>query len=195
MFRELRASITLFLLFMFVTGLGYPMLTLYLGQALFPHQANGSLIEENGKIIGSTLIGQNFIGDKYFHPRPSTAGNGYDAGNSSGSNLGPTSADLLKAVSGRVADLKKAGSPPSIPVDLVTASGSGLDPHISPAAARFQAARVAEARKLDITKIEDALAQYTEPRTLGFLGENRVNVLELNRALDRPVSSPMPVSP
>ncbi len=184
MFRELRASLTLFVLFVFVTGLGYPMAALYLGQALFPHQANGSLIQEKGKIIGSTLIGQNFTGNGYFHPRPSAAGNGYDAANSSGSNLGPTSADLIKAVGDRVADLKKAGGAVAIPVDLVTSSASGLDPNISPAAARFQAARIAEARKMDVAKVSDLVARNTEPRTLGFLGENHVNVLELNRALD-----------
>src|SRR5580698_10358516 len=125
MFRELRTCFTLFILFALVTGLGYPALLFAIGQYLLPAQANGSLIEDHGKIIGSELIGQNFSSDRYFHSRPSAAGNGYDASNSSGSNMGPGSADLLKAVGDRVAELKKAGGIVTIPVDIVTSSASG----------------------------------------------------------------------
>lgn len=184
MFNELRTSLSLFLLLMLLTGLGYPMLVLGLGQNLFPHQAQGSLIEENGKIIGSSLIGQKFSGEAYFHSRPSAAGNGYEANNSAGSNLAPTSDDLLNIVTDRVVDLKKTNVPP-IPVDLATASASGLDPHISLAAAHFQIARVAAARNVPVATLEELVTQYTEPRTFGLLGDNRVNVFELNRALDR----------
>ncbi len=191
MFRELRSSVSLFILFFVLTGLGYPFLTLILGQQLFPHQANGSLIETNGKIIGSSLIGQNFAGAGYFHGRPSAAGNGYDAGNSSGSNLGPTSANLQQAIEQRVNDLKKDNSVP-IPVDLVTTSASGLDPDISPDAAQFQVSRVAAARQLTLDQIQDIIKQSTTSRSLGFLGDNRVNVLDLNLALDRLGKTPVP---
>jgi len=190
MLRELRTSATLFFVFMLVTGLGYPMLVLGIGQNLFPKQANGSLLTASGKIVGSTLIGQSFSGEKYFHPRPSAAGNGYDATNSSGSNLAPTSSDLMKAVADRVTELKKTGNPSPIPVDLVTTSASGLDPHISVAAARFQSPRIIMTRHLNAAQIEDLISQHTESRTLGFLGENRVNVLELNLALDHLADQP-----
>ena len=194
MFRELRASLTLFLLLMLMTGFAYPFLVLNIGQAILPYQSNGSLIEENGKLIGSSLIGQNFSGDAYFHPRPSAAGSGYDAAHSSGSNLAPTSADLMKAVGDRAAALKLGNASLSVPIDLVTTSGSGLDPDLSPAAARFQAARVADARHTDVVKIQELIGAHIRPRDLGFLGDNRVNVLELNRALDQITPAP-PSSP
>lgn len=192
MFKELRSSISLFVLLFALTGFGYPLLMLFVGQKIFPQQANGSLIMDDGKIIGSTLIGQNFTSDGYFHGRPSAAGSGYDAANSSGSNLAPTSTDLLKAVTDRVADLKKTNAA-SIPVDLVTTSGSGLDPDISPDAARFQVARVALARQISPMKIEDLVSQSILSRSFGILGDNRVNVLDLNMRLDKMAGTILPV--
>lgn len=189
MFKELRTSFILFSLFMLLTGLCYPLFILGIGQTLFPQRANGSLIEANGKIIGSSLIGQNFASPRYFHPRPSAAGNGYDASNSSGSNLAPSSSHLKKSIQNRVNDLKKDGSVGIVPIDLVTSSGSGLDPHISPAAARFQVARVAATRNIKVTKIEELIVQFTESPTFGILGDPRVNVLKLNQALDQIPSS------
>jgi K+-transporting ATPase ATPase C chain len=183
--HELRVNLTLFLIFLIMTGIVYPLAVLGIGQGVFPHQANGSLIERNGVVIGSELIGQNFTQDIYFHSRPSYAGNGYDASNSSGSNLAPSSADLAKAVADRVAAIKPADSMVAVPVDLVTASGSGLDPHISPASAKFQAPRVAEIRHLDITQVQDLIDQNTTLPPLGILGDARVNVLELNMELDK----------
>ena len=191
MFRELRASISLFILFFALTGFGYPLLVLQLGQSLFPHQANGSLIHDNDKIIGSSLLGQNFTNDLYFHGRPSAAGTGYDAANSSGSNLGPTSADLMKAVEERAADYKKTGVS-RIPVDLITTSASGLDPDISPDAARLQVTRVAMARKLSPIKVEELVSQSITLRKFGLLGDNHVNVLDLNCKLDHLASTPSP---
>lgn len=185
MLRELRASLGLYLILFFLTGLGYPLLVLGIGQGLFPHQANGSLIEENDKIIGSELIGQNFTGEGYFHPRPSAAGKGYDAANSSGSNLGPSSKDLADQVAARIAAERKEGSIALVPIDLVTTSASGLDPHISPAAAKFQMPRIATVRQLEPARVEELINDHIEPRTLGLLGERRVNVLRLNLALDR----------
>jgi len=186
MFRELRASLSLFIILALITGFAYPMLVMGVGQKLFPSQANGSLIRnDQGKIIGSALIGQSFSNAIYFHPRPSVAGNGYDATQSSGSNLAPTSPDLINAVRDRSSVLKKNDSLVAIPVDLVTASGSGLDPDISPAAAKLEAAQVAEARHMDLVRVQDLITQHTTARTWGFLGDNRVNVLELNRALDQ----------
>jgi K+-transporting ATPase ATPase C chain len=184
MFQELRASLSLIILFTLITGIGYPLLVMGIGQSLFPHQAMGSLVEKNGTIIGSELIGQSFTGDNYFHSRPSAAGNGYDASNSSGSDLAPSSPDFLRTIVERVAELRKSGNHDPIPVDLVTASGSGLDPDISVSAANFQAMRVARARNIPLPQIQDLITQNTGARTLGILGENRVNVLAINQALD-----------
>ncbi|MGB9152534.1 MAG: potassium-transporting ATPase subunit KdpC [Alphaproteobacteria bacterium] len=184
MFQELRASLTLLIIFTLLTGVGYPLLMTGIGNSLFPHQAKGSLVRKDGAIIGSELIGQNFTDDKYFHPRPSAAGNGYDASNSSGSNLGPSAPDLIKTITARVADLRNSNEFAPIPVDLVTASGSGLDPDISVASANFQAARVAQARNIPMPRIEELIIQNTRARRFGVLGENRVNVLAINRALD-----------
>lgn len=181
--QQFRPSLTLLIFFGLLTGVIYPLAILGIGQTIFPSQANGSLIEVNGKIIGSSLIGQNFTSDAYFHPRPSYAGNGYDATASGGSNLGPTSKDMLKAIDDRVAALKKPDTV-SVPVDFVTGSGSGLDPDISPATARFQAAHVAEARRLSTTQVEEIISHNIASPDFGILGENRVNVLQLNRALD-----------
>ena len=182
MFQELRASITLLVLLALVTGIGYPLLVMALGQSLFPHQANGSLIEKDGSIIGSELIGQNFSRDIYFHSRPSAAGSGYDAANSSGSNLAPTAPNLLKTIDERVTELRTNQS--SIPVDLVTTSGSGLDPDISVASAHFQTTRIAQARNISTQQVQELIAKNTTARTWSVIGENRVNVLAINQALD-----------
>ncbi|MDR3423936.1 MAG: potassium-transporting ATPase subunit KdpC [Alphaproteobacteria bacterium] len=184
MFQELRASLGLLALSIIVMGIGYPLLVMGAGQALFPHQASGSLVEKDGRIVGSALIGQNFADDKYFHSRPSAAGSGYDASNSSGSNLAPSSAALVKTVTERVAELRKDGNTRPIPIDLVTASGSGLDPDISVASAEYQAARIANVRNIPLAQIKSLIESNTTSRTFGVLGENRVNVLAINRALD-----------
>jgi K+-transporting ATPase ATPase C chain len=191
MFQELRASLTLLALLTFLTVVCYPLLMTGLGKSLFPYQANGSLVEKDGKIIGSGLIGQNFSNDAYFHPRPSAAGSGYDASNSSGSNLAPTAPDLLKTIGERVAELRKTNAQSPIPVDLVTASGSGLDPDISVDAANFQAPRIAQTRNLSAQQVQELISQNTTPRLFGMLGENRVNVLKINQALD--MLTPPPV--
>lgn len=184
MFQQLRASLILIVLFTLITGIAYPMLITNIGQLLFPHQANGSLVEQNGKIIGSELIGQNFTRDKYFHPRPSAAGNGYDAENSSGSNLAPSSPNLIKTVTARVTELQKLSLSGPIPIDMVTASASGLDPDISVASAYLQAPRIALARNLSLQQIQSIVAQNTIPRLFGVWGENHVNVLQINQILD-----------
>ena len=182
----LRPALVLFLLLSLLTGLVYPLAVTRAAQALFPEQAAGSLILRDGKAIGSSLIGQNFSDAKNFWGRPSaTSPMPYNASASSGSNQGPLNPALLDAVKGRIDALKAAdpGNTAPVPVDLVTASASGLDPHISPAAANYQAARVARARDIPLGKVQALVAQQTETPLLGFLGEPRVNVLRLNLAL------------
>ena len=182
--RALRPALALFLLLGALTGLAYPLAITGIAQAVFPSQANGNLIARDGKVVGSSLIAQNFAADKYFQPRPSSAGEkGYDAANSSGSNLGPISKKLLDRVEGDLKAWREKNGAGPVPVDAVTASASGLDPHISPAAAEYQMNRVAKARNLDPAKLRELVEQYTESRQFGFLGEPRVNVLELNLAL------------
>jgi len=165
-------------------GLLYPLAVTGLSQLLFPKQANGSLIEKNGQILGSRLIGQAFASDKYFHSRPSAAGTGYDPTSSSGSNLGPTNQQLVDRVKLDVAKLQQENPGVAIPADLVTASGSGLDPDISPAAAEFQIPRIARARGISAETLQPLVARHTQQRQWGILGEARVNVLELNLDLD-----------
>ena len=187
MSAHIRPALVLLIVLSVLTGLIYPAVVTGIAQLVFPRQANGSLIVRDGKVVGSSLIGQPFDDPKYFWGRPSaTSPFGYNAGSSVASNLSPTNADLIKAVQGRVDALRAAdpGNTAPVPVDLVTASGSGLDPHISPAAALYQIARVARARKLDETVVNDLVAKHIEGRLLGLLGEPRVNVLALNLALD-----------
>src|SRR3981081_4182384 len=165
-------------------GVLYPLAITGLAQVLFPGRANGQLIERNGKIVGSRIIGQSFTEPGYFHSRPSSAGTGYDPTSSSGSNLGPTNKLLIERVKGDVHKLQAENPNVPIPVDLVTASGSGLDPNISPAAAEFQIPRVAHSRGMKEDDVRTLVRKHTKDRDLGFLGEPRVNVLELNLELD-----------
>jgi len=165
-------------------GVLYPLAVTGLAQVLFPKRSNGQLIEKNGKTVGSKIIGQAFTEPGYFHSRPSNAGTGYDATSSSGSNLAPTNKNLLDRVKGDVEKLRAENPKTPIPVDLVTASGSGLDPEISPAAAQFQIARVARERGMNEDDLRALVQKHTKGRDLGFLGEPRVNVLELNLDLD-----------
>lgn len=183
----LRPALILTLLFALLLGLGYPLALTGLGQLLFPHQANGSLVERDGKAVGSALIGQSFADARYFRSRPSAAGTGYDAKSSSGSNLGPAAQALIDRVEGDIEALRGEGVTGAVPADLVTASGSGLDPHLSPAAARLQVPRVAAARGLPEQQVRTILERAIE-RPVGFLGEDRVNVLALNLELDRMAS-------
>ncbi|HEX3863234.1 MAG TPA: potassium-transporting ATPase subunit KdpC [Stellaceae bacterium] len=195
MLRQFRPALVLLLVMTGLTGLAYPLAVTGVAAILFPYQSNGSLIEQHGKVIGSVLIGQNFTQERYFHGRPSattdtdpnnaskTIAAPYNAGNSGGSNAGPTSKALIDRIATDVAALKKDNAVP-IPVDLVTTSASGLDPDITPAAAEFQAARVAAARHLPVEKLRALVAQATENRSFGIFGEPRVNVLKLNLALD-----------
>ncbi len=187
MLKQLRAAVILFVLLTILTGVLYPALITGIAQGFFPFQANGSLIAKNGQVIGSALIGQQFTDPKYFWGRlSSTSPVPYNAVSSGGSNLGPTNPALQKEVSQRIAALKAAdpGNAMPVPVDLVTSSGSGLDPDISIAAAQYQAARVARARGLPADTVQKLINQNTTGRTFGFLGEPRVNVLKLNLALD-----------
>jgi len=187
MLAQLRPAVMVLVLLTLVTGVAYPLLVTGIAQAVFPFQAQGSLVVKEGKVVGSALIGQPFDDPKYFWSRPSATSPFPDnAGSSSGSNLSPTNPDLIKAVQGRVDALRAAdpGNTARVPVDLVTASGSGLDPHISPAAALYQVSRVARVRKLDPAAVRQLVERHTEGRSLGLLGEPRVNVLALNLALD-----------
>jgi K+-transporting ATPase ATPase C chain len=186
--QELRPAILILLVLTVVTGVAYPLLVTGIAQLVWPSEANGSLIERDGKVLGSALIGQQFSDPKYFWSRPSaTAPGPYNAGASSASNQGPLNPALADAVKARIEALKTAdpGQTAPVPVDLVTASASGLDPHISPAAAEYQVPRVARVRGLPEDKVRELVAQHTAGRQLGILGEPRVNVLELNLALDR----------
>jgi K+-transporting ATPase ATPase C chain len=197
MLKEIRPAIVLLVALTLITGVIYPFAMTGIARVIFPTQSQGSLVEENGKIVGSALIGQEFKSDRYFHGRPSatlspdpndstkTVPAPYNASNSGGSNLGPTNKSLIERVQGDMDRLKEENPSSEVPIDLVTTSGSGLDPHISPAAALFQVPRVAKARNMSEDSVRRLVDEHVEGRTLGILGEPRVNVLALNLALDR----------
>jgi K+-transporting ATPase ATPase C chain len=200
MLKEIRPAIVLVVALTIITGLIYPLVMTGVAGAIFPYQSQGSLIEQDGKVIGSALIGQEFTSDKYFHGRLSatvapdpndsskTVPAPYNAANSGGSNLGPTNKALIERVQGDVDKLKQENPSAEVPIDLVTTSAGGLDPHISPAAALFQVPRVAKARNMPEGRVRQLVEEHIEGRTLGLLGEPRVNVLALNLALDRAAS-------
>ena len=181
---SLRPAFVMTLLFALLLGIAYPLALTGIGQALFPHQANGSLIVDKGQVVGSELLAQGFASDKYFHPRPSAAGKGYDPLASSGSNLGPASQALHDRMASDIKTLKASVQGSSVPLELVTASASGLDPDITPEAALYQVPRVAKARGIDQGRLRVIVAGAAQHPLLGFLGEERVNVLMLNRQLD-----------
>ncbi|MFY9632427.1 MAG: potassium-transporting ATPase subunit KdpC [Candidatus Cybelea sp.] len=186
MIKELGTALRVTVISVVIFGLIYPLVMTLIAQLLFPRQANGSLVSVNGKLVGSAIIGQLWTKPQYFHGRPSAAGKGYDPTSTGGTNLGPTSKKLIDATKATIAALEKAnpdasGAPP---IDLVTSSGSGIDPDISPEAAYWEAPRVAKARNISVSSVNAIVAQHVRGRTLGFLGEPRVNVLELNLALD-----------
>jgi K+-transporting ATPase ATPase C chain len=193
--RNLISAVLLTIVTTLLLGVLYPLAITVLAQVAFPNQANGQLIERNGTVIGSRIIGQGFSSPGYFRPRPSAAGTGYDAANSAGSQLGPTNKKLMDAVKANVDTARKENPNAPVPVDLVTTSASGIDPHISPAAADFQVSRVARERGISETDVRRLVEGNTAGRQLGFLGEPRVNVLELNIALDSqyPIKKPTSV--
>ena len=197
MLKEIRPAIVFLVALTLITGVVYPFAMTGIARVIFPTQSQGSLLEENGKVIGSTLIGQQFQSDRYFHGRPSatvapdpndptkTVPAPYNAANSGGSNLGPTNKSLIERIQGDMDRLKQENPSSEVPIDLVTTSSSGLDPHISPAAALFQVRRVAKARNISEDSVRRLVDEHVEGRTFGILGEPRVNVLALNLALDR----------
>ena len=187
--RNLITAVLMTVATTILLGIIYPLVVTGLAQLIFPRQANGQLIHKDGKIVGSSIIGQGFSGAGYFHSRPSAAGNGYDAANSNGSQFGPTNQKLIDRVKGDLATAQADRPGVLVPIDLVTASASGLDPHITPAAAEFQLSRVAKERGTSVDRLRALVAQHTEGRQLGFLGEPRVNVLELNLDLDQQFSA------
>jgi potassium-transporting ATPase KdpC subunit len=190
--KNLLISIWMTIVTTILLGILYPLVVTGLAQLLFPHRANGELIQKNGQVVGSTLIGQGFSSPGYFHSRPSAAGNGWDAANSGGSNYGPTNQKLLDRVKGDVSTDQADNPGTPVPIDLVTTSGSGFDPHITPAAAEFQLPRIAKARGTTVDQLRALVRKHSEGRQFGFLGEARVNVLELNLDLDQqfPANTP-----
>jgi potassium-transporting ATPase KdpC subunit len=189
---QLLAALKVVVAFTLILGLAYPLIVTGIAQVAFNDKADGSLIEQNGRVIGSSLIGQQFTGDRWFHPRPSAAGDGYDPQASSGSNLGPTNPELIETVEERVQDYREQNglaADARVPVDAVTTSASGLDPHISKANARLQARRVADARGFPVARVRELIDANTDDPSFGFLGEPGVNVLKLNLALKRAARS------